>query len=306
VDLNYSIVQPAELGDVPRARVMLKDVYGLYGNQFRRWFGITAPTSLLASEVLLMADQRIHAIYGSIPRGEIQYHWSEILEAGFLRYGSFFISWFLGCFALAAIATVVNGLDLDDGDSVWISDSFHRAREHSGALLAAAVLTFCAFLAGMAVVEFVTFAMIKVMGRSHFARLSLGASLVGYEVVAGIVSWLGMSIPIILRGNTSVWNALKKSVKASNGYEGYLFLLVVESTVGSYVAWYAVQYGFRLLLPAALRYTAWYGWLVAFVAVLATAAVEPPMFIGFSLVAASEHAPSQFIPDPGRRDWSPN
>jgi hypothetical protein len=107
-------------------------VYVLYGGQFRRWFAITAPTSLLASVVVLMADQRIRAIYRSIPHGEVQFHWDEIAETGVLRFGSFFISWFLGCFALAAIATAVNHLEGDDCDSVWKSDSYQRAREHFG------------------------------------------------------------------------------------------------------------------------------------------------------------------------------
>jgi hypothetical protein len=151
VDLNYSTVQPVELGGLPRPRVLLKDVYRIYTGQLRTWFLITAPTSLLASVVLLMADQKIRAIYASIPRDEIPYHMAEVAEAGVFRYGSFFISWVLACFALAAIATVVNGLDVNDGNDVWMGDSYQRAREHFGPLLLAACSTFGLFLAGMAV-----------------------------------------------------------------------------------------------------------------------------------------------------------
>jgi hypothetical protein len=295
VDLNYSS-QQVELGGVPRPRVLLKHVYSVYGNQFRRWFAITAPTSLLASVVLLMADQRIRAIYGSIPRGEIQYHWSEIAESYVLRFGSFFISWFLGCFALAAIATVVNGLD-DDSSEAWRSDSYQKARENFGSLFLAALLTFCAFLTGMAVAGFVEFAVIRVIGWAHFSRLNLGATLVGYVVVAGVVSWFGMAIPLILSGDIGAWTGLKRSIRLSDGYEFFLFLLVVESVAGSYVAWYAVHYGLSFLFPVQLRYTAWYGWLVYFVSILASAAVQPPMFIGFSLLAATDLSVSRF-PNP--------
>ena len=118
MDPNYLAVQPVELDGVSRPRLLLQDVYSLYGSQFRRWFGITAPISLLASVVLLMVDQRIRAIYSGIPFLEIQYHWGEIVESFVLRFAGFFISWFLGCFTLAAIATVVNGLDGDDGGEV--------------------------------------------------------------------------------------------------------------------------------------------------------------------------------------------
>ena len=296
MDLNYSTVQPVELDGVPRPRPRLKDVYSLYGSQFRRWFFITAPTSLVASVVLLMVDQRIRAIYSGIPFLEIRYHWGEIAESYVLRFAGFFVSWFLGCFTLAAIATVVNGLDGDDGGESWRSDSYQRAREHFGSLFLVALLTFVAFLAGMAAEEFVQFAAIRVVGWARFSRFSLGASLVGYVVVASVVSWLGMAIPLILTREVGAWRALKRSVKLSNGYEGFLFLLVLESMAGTYVAWYAVHYGLPLLFPVQLRYAAWYGWFVYFVSILASAAVQPPMFIGFALLAGGKREPASSPP----------
>ena len=296
MDLNYLTVQPVELGGVPRPRLLFKDVYSVYTGQFRRWFGITAPISLLASVVLLMADRRIRDIYSSFPITQISHHMLEVAEAGLLRYGSFFLSWFLGCFALAAIATVANGREKGEREDVWISDSFQRARECFGRLLIAAVVTFSIFLAGMAALGFVVFAVIRVVGWAHFARFNLIVSLISYVVVASIVSWFGMVIPIILSGDIGVWKALKKSVRISNGYEAFLFLLVLESLAGSYVAWYAVHHGLASLFPAHLTYTEWYGWLVYFVTILASAAVQPPMFIGFSLLAASEHPNSSFLP----------
>jgi hypothetical protein len=42
------------------------------------------------------------------------------------------------------------------------------------------------------------------------------------------------------------------------------------------------------MVPAYLKPASWYGWADWFVAVLATAAVEPPLFIGFSLLADPE------------------
>jgi hypothetical protein len=111
---------------------------------------------------------------------------------------------------------------------------------------------------------------------------------VGTIVVASIVSWFGAAIPLTLRGNTGVWAALKKSVELSSGYEGALFLLVVGSMMGPYIGWYAVHYGFRFPLPDSLRYTSWYGWFVYIVAILVSAAFEPPIFIGFSLLADPE------------------
>jgi hypothetical protein len=136
----------------------------------------------------------------------------------------------------------------------------------------------------------------RVIGWSRFSRFNYGAALASYVLVASIISWCGMAIPLVLRGNTQVWASLKRSVELSNGYEGALFWLVVQSVAGSFVAWYATYYGLRLFFPAPLRYTIWYGWLVYLVAVLASAAVEPPIFIGFSLLADPEQLKVSALP----------
>lgn len=245
-----------------------------------------------------MANQRISAIYRNIPALAMKYHPGALAATMALRFGSFFISWLLGCFALAGIATVVNNLDGEDADSVWKHDSHQRAREHFRALVLAALFMFCAFGAGMAGAGFVALAAGRIVGRSHFARFSYAASVVSVVVVASVVSWFGMAIPITLRGNIKVWAALKRSVELSNGYEDALFWLVVQSGAGSYLAWYAAYYGFSLFFPAPLRYTVWYGWLVFVVAVLASAAVEPPLFIGFYLLAEPERLKALSFPGP--------
>jgi hypothetical protein len=293
---NYLAAQPIESYGPPRPRLLLKEVYSVYASQFRRWLAITAPTSVLASIIFLMADRKIKEIYSSFPIRQISFHTLEVTEAGLLRYSSFFFSWFLGCFALAAIATVANGLNKLEEDRVWISDSFQQAREHFGGLFLTAILTSSIFLAGGAGIGFILFALIRVVGWAHFSRFNYGAPLFGFVIVASIVNWFGMAIPLILAEDIGVWAALKKSVKISNGYEVFLSLLVAESMVGSYAAWYAVHYGMTFLFPIQLRYTAWYGWLEYFVAILASAAVQPPMFIGFSLLAGAEQANPSHLP----------
>jgi hypothetical protein len=291
VELRYPSEQPGDAGGIPCARRVLSDVFAVYREQFRRWFGITAPTSLAGAVVLLMADQQIRAIFRSIPRGQIPFHLAELAETGVLRFGGFFIAWLLGAFALGAIATAVSNLDTDDNEA-WRHDSHQRAREHLGGLFSVALITFCGFVAGMLAVGMVAFAIGRVVGPESLSRYTFTIALAGYVIVASVLSWFGMAIPLILRGKVSVWAALKKSVQLSNGYEGLLFLLIIESLVGSYIGWYAVHYSFALLVPISFRYTAWYGWMVYFASVLASAAVQPPVFIGFSLLAQRGSAPA--------------
>jgi hypothetical protein len=288
VGSNWPIASQVEVKALPRPGFLLQQVHSLYRAQFRRWLAIMAPTSVLASLVILLSDQQVKAFFRSMPRGETRYHAGEVVQALALRFGGFFVSWLLGCFALAAIATVVNRLDADDDDLAWKHDSHQRAREHLGSIVLAAAFTFCVFLLGLTVAQFVEFAAFKLVGWSHFSRFIVPVTLVLYVMVASIVSWLGATIPIILGGSTTVWAALKRSVESSGGYEGALFLLVVESLVGSYLAWYATFHGLRMLVPDQLRDTSFYGWGVYLLAVLMTASVEPPLFIGFSLLADPE------------------
>jgi len=141
---------------------------------------------------------------------------------------------------------------------------------------------------------FVSLATGRIVGWRRLAPYNNAISVVEVVVVASVVTWLGASIPLILKNQVRVWTALKESVKLTSGYEGALFLLVVESLLGGLVAWYLVVHGLRWLFPEQLTYTWWYGYVVNMVGVLASAAVDPPLFIGFSLLADPERlrAPS--------------
>jgi hypothetical protein len=296
---NYSIASPAEFDAPPHHGSLLEQVHLLYRQRFRTWFAIMAPTSLLSATVFLLADDRLKTIFRSIPRGTIQYHWSEIAEATALRFGTFFLMWFLGCFALAATATIVNGLDDEDNDAVWRHDSYQRARAHIGPLVLTALITFGAFLVVMFLAGFVIMALGRVVGWQRFAPFSYFTGIIIYVVAASIISWLGAAIPVILKGNIGVWRALETSVELSSGHERALFLLVVESVLGSFLIWYAVSHSFSMLFPHALRHTLWYGWGLNLIGVLASTAIEPPLFIGFSLLAE----PKKLVPSfPGSQE----
>ena len=255
-----------------------------------------APTTLMAGVVLLWADWRIKGILKGIAVFEVPNHWDKLIEAGLLRLGSFFVTWFLGCFALATIASVVNRLESDNDGTAWIPDRHQRAREHLGAVFMAALVTCCAFLAGIALSEFVQNAAVRLVGWPRFSRFSFAAELIGYFTVSSLVSWLGASIPLLLRGDTKLLAALKRSVELSSGYEGALFLMVVESAAGTFVAGYTTFYTLHSLVPSFLTNTIWYGWAVNLVAILASAAMEAPLFIGLSLLADPDFLHAASLP----------
>lgn len=287
METSFSQELQAEPQPQSQPGLLIIKVHEVYREQFRRWFGIMAPTSLLSACVLLLADERIRAINRSIPRDQVLSHMRDVMMMGVVRYASFSLSWLLGCFALAAIATVVNELDAkneNDTDN-WRHDSYQHAREHLGSIMGIAIITFCVFLLGFGGMGFVESAAFKIFGSARFLRYNYPFWVVSYAVIASVVGLLGASIPIILKTNTGVRAALMKSVEMSSGYEWTLFVLVAESVMGSFLVWYLVVHSLPYLLPSALAYSSWYGWLLNLVGVLASAAVEPPLFIGFALLA---------------------
>ena len=141
MEQDYGFAPQVEVGAEPRPGLLLKSVFSLYRSQFRRWFAITAPTSLLAA-VVDREPTGFAAMLRGVPMYELSSHWGVLAGAMVARYGSFFLAWFLGCFALGAIATVVSDLDQDDSEEgAWIHDSHQRTRDHFGSLVLAAFVS---------------------------------------------------------------------------------------------------------------------------------------------------------------------
>jgi hypothetical protein len=281
-----------ELQSEPRVQrhpgLLLHKVHEVFRLRFWRWLGIMAPASLLSACVLLLADERIRSINRGIRRGQVLGHMGDVMVMGAVRYGSFSLTWLLGCFALAAIATVVNQLDGENEADNWRRDSYQHAREHLGSIIGIAIITFCLFLLGMVGMGFVESAAFKIFGTARFLRYNYLFWLVSYALIATVVGLLGATIPIILASDIGVRAALIKSVEMSSGYEWTLLTLVVESVLGSFLVWYLVFHGLHLLLPSALTHSPWCGWVLNLLGVLLSAAVESPLFIGFALLADPE------------------
>jgi hypothetical protein len=283
LEQDYSRELQAKV-ELPQSGLLLRTVHEIYHRQFWRWFGIMAPTSLLATTVLVLGEHGVAAIFSGIPRGGFLTHLPVVAEALLLQFARFFLAWLLACFALAAIATAFEDKPEDEEDVVWRHDSYQRARENLGRIFLIALVTFGCVVVGATGMLFVGLTIAKKLGLTGIG-FYYPATTVGMILIAGIVSWLGAAIPIVLRGEKSIATALRESVKLSNGYEGALFLLVVEILLGGLLAGLITIRALDFIVPSYLHYASWYGWLARLVGSAVAAALESPLFIGYSLLA---------------------
>ena len=276
---------------------LLTRTWRIYRDGYRHWFAICAPTSVLASLVVIVCDWKIREFLQDMRPWDARWQlWLGLI--GF-RLSEFFLPWLLGCFAFGAIATGVSNLDHEQQD-LWLRDSHQRSRERFGAIFLIALFTFGLLLAGVAGLFLVSSAAGRIFGLRRLIHWEYAITYIGGLVIVTIVSWFGMAIPLVLRGETTVRSAITKSFAAHEGYEGYLFLLLLESLGGSYVGWYAVHWILSIATPNTVRSSSWYGWLVVLVVALASAAVSPPFLIGLSVLANEYCQKADLVPDNAR------
>jgi hypothetical protein len=267
----------------------------MYKAHFRSWLAITAPASILAIAVDVIVSNRVREMFSSIPFSDLFHHWPELAAATSMRFGSYFLVWLLGCFAFGAIASLVDkvsdgpGEEEDTVSHPGLSDNYEGARERVGPLLLLAVFTFILFLGGCGINILVDSAVSRVIGRNSNSVI-LWSSIVGYVVMASVLAWFGPAIPLAVCRHRTAWQALRESIRVSNGFEGFLFILVVESVAGSYVAGLAVQHEMMPLLYRVAGVNDWSPWIQLGLIVLASAAIQPPLFIGLSLLARRDSA----------------
>jgi hypothetical protein len=119
----------------------------------------------------------------------------------------------------------------------------------------------------------------------HFSPLTwtlIGAG--GYVALSFIVARLGaLAIPALILDDHSITDSLLISYRLTRCEWRILFVLLLKSIVGGYIA-AMLPFWLARGIPASVNLPWWFPWTLSAASIACVSAVEPVMFIGFSLL----------------------
>ena len=306
--MNYAVV-PA-FDQRPSAWSLLHQVYHMYRDHHRKFAAITIPAALFAAFVLsLSRSEAVYLAHEALVHQELLYSRLHLVETQAAEILGYFLSWFFGCFAFAATADGVRALLEPGPDEIDVADAYSKARQRIGAIFVFAVLTFSIAAVG-------SIASFRIAAHLAFGTVNRNFSvpvlwILGTGcclVVYAFLTRYALAIPKLMDSQVGIWAAMKSTVTLTDGYDGYLFLLTVESIVGTAIgAYVGAEFAILALQRTSLAQADWTPWVIVFTAALGSAFVQPPMFIGFSLLYLEQTrerdprpiASASFLPGPG-------
>jgi len=250
----------------------------IYQNHFWFFFKLTLPAVFLAWLIGLVTNFQVHALLRQVLQGRSEGHYGIYVFAGeVLSLTRYLISWIV--FSLLFGALCIATQTIDSGVSPTVPDSLNAVRSRLGSLLRISLLLF-----GIAAV--VTCITSLAEGGVIWAyRLHVHSPvprLIVYGLVCAtllILSRFGLAIPAAMLDNCRPWQSVFRSDELTEGKWLILVALLTKSVIGGYIAgmipfWLAGL--MKLQLPSP--------WILSALSIAAVAAVEPILFIGFTLL----------------------
>jgi len=268
---------------------LLTQSYGLYRESFWKLFRIALLPALLA--YLWRYGYRL-AFHEFAVRG-----WISLLSGGFALLiasgwvnGAFY--WVVSSFFFAAVAS--NVLATTDEEKPAISDAFTRARARLSAVTVAALLSWTIFWLGQAAASF---ALWSVMDRLRMRPGYYGIMLIAaisVLLLAGLLSRLGLVIPALMdQPSTSLREALKTSVRITEGWEPFFMMFLAKSAILGYGFYWLGDYALGWLWQHGSLSATTYPWAAQTLYISLAAALESPLFIAFSILYRESSMPQE-------------
>jgi hypothetical protein len=281
-------------------RVLWQRTLLIYRSGWKEHFLTALPPAIISVLIYLAGNLLLVELY----RVGRPFYVNHVLlitsKALAVRLTEFALPWILTTLAYAAVSA--NILLKSPTSERAISDYYSPARERLGSLFRVGLITFPAMVAGYAI----SLAFSFVIGFSSFVPKQHRLMTLDLVLAASVILWAGLlsraalSVPILMTSDNrtqGAWDAIKKSIKMSEGYEPFFIFLVAQTLLLSFLGpWVGRQVLLQLWLRDSVSANA-YSWIGYSLDALLPAAIETFAFAGFTVVYMELRGASRVVQD---------
>jgi hypothetical protein len=260
--------------------------YRLYWQRFRTFFLIALPPILVAylfkNVEHFLIQQLRHA--GWFPSPSTLSGLASAFAITFL-FGS--VYWTISTLFFAAVFENVR--QAGGVSQRLISDAYTAVRERIGALSLVGLLTWTLFQAARTIVgiplSFFLTSLLRHLGRDRGIFLGVLMITLTWVVIVGLLCRFSLAVPLLMENaSMKVREAVRVSVKKSDGCELFFMLFLAKSAILGYAIYWVAEYGFGQLWQRTSIGETLYYWLTWAFYICMAAMLESPLFIAFSIL----------------------
>jgi hypothetical protein len=254
--------------------------YGLYAKNFWKYFRI----ALVPGIVAYLCGSFVHIVTQAAVRKFPLTHSSFLATALANGWLNGAVYWCISAFFLAAIAASFEGTADDDAPAV--GDAYTLPRQRLGTILAVALLTWTLFWLGRILAGLAMFAFLSKANLLNHRGLVNGLYYLMLMLLVGLIAKFGVAIPELMHNLTlSAGNAMKRSLKLTEGWELFFIGLLIKSAIVGYGAYWITGIGLDWLWDHWRYNVDIVPWIERAIYISIGACLESPLFIACSVLS---------------------
>lgn len=254
--------------------------YSLYAKNFWKYFRIALVPGVLAylcGSFLHIVTREVVKMF-PLTRSNIL---ATALVSGWLNGA---VYWTISAFFLAAIAASFEGTADDDAPAV--ADAYTRPRQRLGTILAIALLTWTLFWLGRTLAGLAMLGFFRNMNLLTNPRLFDGLYDLMFLLLTGLIAKFGLAIPELMHDLAlSAGNAMKRSLKLTESWEGFFMGFLIKSAIVGYGAYWITSIGLNWLWHHWTYNVDIFPWIERAIYISIGACLESPLFIACSVLS---------------------
>jgi hypothetical protein len=267
------------------ARVLWQRTLLIYRSDWKQHFLTALPPAIISVLIYVAGNLLLVELYRGTRPFDVNHMLLVIAEALPVRLTEVGLPWILTTIAFAAVSA--NILGKNPARERAMSDSYSSTRERLGPLFRVGLITFAAMVAGYAIWCSFLIGFSSSIPKQYRVMTLEVVLAVGVILWAGILSRAALSVPFLMtrdNRNRGAWDAIKKSIKMSEGYEPFFIFLVAQTLLLSFLGpWLGRLVLLQLYLRGSVSANA-YKWIGYCLDALLPAAIETFAFVGFTVL----------------------